>query len=67
MRWFCSFTIFMLYHGLRPIMEQRKHCETNYKHTILYINDEAEIVNKDDKNDSDDKESGDSVDDDDDV
>ena len=25
---------------------------------ILYINDEAEIVNEDDKNDSDDKESG---------
>ena len=33
---------------------------------ILYINDEAEVVNKDDKNDSDDKESGDSGDDDDD-
>ena len=34
---------------------------------ILYINDEAEIVNKDDNNDSDDKESGVSGDADDDV
>ena len=33
---------------------------------IIYINDEAEIVNKDDKDDSDDKESGGSGDDDDD-
>ena len=33
---------------------------------ILYINDEAEIVNKDDTNDSDDKESGGTGDDDDD-
>ena len=34
---------------------------------ILYTNDEAEIVNKDDKNNIDDKESGGSGDDDDDV
>ena len=33
---------------------------------ILYINDKAEIVNKDDTNDSDDKESGGTGDDDDD-
>ena len=67
MQLFCNFTIFMLYHGLRPIMEQRKHCETNYTHIyILHPNDEAEIVNKDDKNNIDDKESGGSGDDDDD-
>ena len=56
----------MLYAGLRHIMEQRKHCETNYTHNILYTIDEAEIVNKDDNNESDDKESGGSGDDDDD-
>ena len=65
MQLFCNFNIFMLYDGLRHIMEQREHCETNYTHNILYINDEAEIVNKDDKNDSDDKESDGNGDDDD--
>ena len=52
----------MLYHGLITSHYVTKKTLRNNLYTyILYINDEAEIVNKDDTNDSDD--SGDDDDD----
>ena len=34
MQSFCNFNIFMFYRGLRHIMEQRIHYETNYTHAL---------------------------------
>jgi len=42
----CYITVYV------PLCNKENDCETNYTHIyILYTNDEAEIVNKDDKND----------------
>ena len=43
-------SIYLCYSTVYVSLWKRKHCETN---CILDINDEADLVNKDDKNDSD--------------
>ena len=66
MQSFCNFNIYSYITVYVTLCNKENIAKQIIHITYLYINDEAEIVDKDDKNDSDDKESGGSDDDDDD-